>query len=113
MRSAVAFGVLYAVVIFLVRVAQSELAESGTYMVAILSGAPDVNAITLSLARLHHEGSLATDVAGRAVILAAISNGFLKLGLAMFLGSSLFKRSVLTALGAMIATGIVCLFTIL
>ena len=112
LRSAIAFGLMYAAVIVLVRVAQHEMPEGGTYLVAVLSGAPDVNAITLSLARLHEEGALSTEVASRAVILAALSNGLLKLGIASFLGTGVFRRNVLTALGAMLLAGVGCLFVL-
>jgi uncharacterized membrane protein (DUF4010 family) len=113
LRSAITFGLMYAAVIVVVRIAQAEMSESGTYLVAILSGAPDVNAITLSLARLHDEGALSTEVASRAVILAALSNGLLKLGVAAVLGSGIFRKNVLIALGAMLLAGFGCLFTIL
>ena len=105
LKSAMAFGVMYAVVLFVARVAQEEFSEVGIYAVAIISGGPDVNAITLSLAGMAEQGVLATEVAWRAIILGCLSNSLFKIVLVMSLGSSPFRRFALMPIAAMLAVG--------
>jgi uncharacterized membrane protein (DUF4010 family) len=106
LKSAVAFGVMFAVVLFVARVAQDEFSAVGTYAVALISGAPDVNAITLSLAGMAEQGMLATDLAWRAIIVGCISNSLFKIGLVSSLGSPGFRRLALLPLVAMLTAGL-------
>jgi uncharacterized membrane protein (DUF4010 family) len=92
-------------VLFVARVAQEEFSEVGIYAVAIISGGPDVNAITLSLAGMAEQGVLATEVAWRAIILGCLSNSLFKIILVMSLGSSPFRRLALMPIAAMLAVG--------
>lgn len=74
---ALRFAVLLAVILLLVEVGRRELGDVGVYLVAILSGLTDVDAITLSLSRsaLHE---LDAQVAVRGIALAVISNSLIK-----------------------------------
>ena len=100
--SALRIGLLFAVVILGVRLAQLYLPASGVYLVAAIAGATDVDAITLSLAR-ETTGGLDPSIATRAIVLASASNTVVKLGLALFLGDSRLRRVCLAAAVAMLA----------
>ncbi len=106
LSTAITFGLLFAVVLALVQVAQVHLSDRGTYLVAILSGAPDVNAIVLSLAKLHSAGDISGPVATRGILLAAVSNGAVKLFTAVTLGTGRFRIAAGGALLAMSLAGI-------
>jgi uncharacterized membrane protein (DUF4010 family) len=76
--SALIFAALYAGVLMALAAAQHYLGVHGTYAVAVLSGMTDMDAITLSTARLVQLGAanegLPVNTAWRLIVVAAISN---------------------------------------
>ncbi|WP_456409245.1 DUF4010 domain-containing protein [Oceanithermus sp.] len=82
--AALPFGVFYARVKIAVYAAEGWLGSAGVYAVAALSGLQDLDAITMSLARLFTQGSLDGEVALRAILLAALVNNAVKAGLGFF-----------------------------
>ncbi|HHJ13834.1 MAG TPA: MgtC/SapB family protein [Gammaproteobacteria bacterium] len=90
--SAVQFGLLLAIVMLASRAAQQWAGDTGIYLLALASGLADVDAITLSLAQMAH-ADLSPDVAGRAIILAALANTLVKGLLVVFIaGGSMAKH---------------------
>ncbi len=94
LRPALVFGALYALVLLASAAAKDHLGDGGLQAVAAVSGLTDVDAITLSVARLYAAGSLDAPVAGRAVILAASSNLAFKAGLAGVIGNRALLAAV-------------------
>lgn len=92
LRPAILFGLLYAVVLLVVAAAQDLMGDAGLFAAAALSGLTDVDAITLSTARLVSTERLTPDVGWRLVLIAALSNLAFKLLLAGTLGSRAFAR---------------------
>lgn len=95
-KSAVFFGAMYALVLFALAAAKSFFSE-GMYMVAGLSGLVDLDAITLSTARMSAttDPQIAAD-GWRLILVAAIANFASKAALAGILGGSrLFLRVVM------------------
>jgi uncharacterized membrane protein (DUF4010 family) len=86
LSQALQFAAIYVVILVMSDYAVRWLGTSGLYISAVLAGATDVDAITLSISRLHREG-LATGPALVALLLAATSNAVVKLVLATTLGS--------------------------
>ncbi|WXL27462.1 MgtC/SapB family protein [Ectopseudomonas mendocina] len=82
---ALRFALLLAVILFLVEAAQHWLGDVGVYLVALLSGLADVDAITLSLAR-SAQGELSQHVAVQGIFLAVLSNSLVKAGLIALIG---------------------------
>jgi uncharacterized membrane protein (DUF4010 family) len=71
-----------------------------------LAGLADVDAITLSVARLSQEGgSLEISTASRAVILAAMSNTIAKGVLVIVSGSRGLRRAIVPAVILILITG--------
>ena len=103
LRTAVGFGVLYAVVLFLASWLSETVGNSGVYVVALVSGLTDVDAITLSSLRLFGQGKLQAAEAVTAIALGTMSNIGFKLGLVFFMGGPLLARRC--AIG-MIATAV-------
>lgn len=94
LKTALVFGVLYAVVILLVAAANDLLGQGAMYAVAVVSGTTDMDAITLSAARLVEQGTLETEVAWRLILVAALSNLVFKGILAAALGTRALARRV-------------------
>lgn len=109
---AIKFGILYAVILIVAKAAQFYFQEAGLYAAAAVAGLADVDAITLSMAELAGaEGGVATSIAARAVVLAAISNTIVKGGIALSVGSKTLRVALLPPLVVMLLTGgIVALF---
>ena len=91
--SALKFGALYALITLGAKAAIVLLGDRGLYAASLLAGTADVDALTLSAARLHQEG-LAAATAAMAVTLATMTNTAVKAGLAAWLGGGQLGRSV-------------------
>jgi uncharacterized membrane protein (DUF4010 family) len=93
LKSALAFGVLYGLVLLAVAFARSRFGTAGLYAVAGLSGLTDMDAITLSTARLVDGGAVAAGDGWRAILLASFTNLVFKAGVVAVLGTwRLFGR---------------------
>ncbi|MFD1216575.1 MgtC/SapB family protein [Microbulbifer celer] len=99
LKPALLFGALYALVLLAIAAAEEYLGNRGIYVVALISGFTDVDAITLSTANLAAAGSLEVDTAWRAMVIASLANLTFKVGAAGFLGGLSLLRGV-TALFA-------------
>ena len=85
LKQALGFGAFLALVILLGKALQVRFGEIGVLALAAASGMADVDAITLSLARLSQE-DLALHVAVTGVIIAAAVNSLVKGGMALVIG---------------------------
>jgi uncharacterized membrane protein (DUF4010 family) len=56
LTKAAAFGVIFAIILLAVKIAESRFSSQGLYLVSILAGLTDVDAIKLSLANLAKSG---------------------------------------------------------
>ena len=92
-RTALAFGAAYALVLVLAAALNNAFGAEGLYVVALVSGLTDVDAITLSSARLFELGQLQSREATVAVTLALLANLGFKLGIVMVVGGSRLARS--------------------
>lgn len=100
LRAAIAFGLLYAVVLLAVAAARQHLGDAGLFTVAAISGLTDVDAITLSTAQLVNSGDLAAGTAWRAIMVAGVSNLVFKGGTVVVLGSRRLRKPVLSGFAA-------------
>jgi len=82
---ALRFATLLVLILLLVEGARHWLGAMGVYLVALLSGLADVDAITLSLARSAHT-DLSSQVAVHGIFLAALSNSLAKAVLIALIG---------------------------
>lgn len=103
--TALKFGALLTLVMFLVRALRDGFGDAGIYAVAVLSGITDVDAVTLSMSRLASE-DLAANVAERAVVLAVIANTFFKVLLTVFIARGKMARRVAVPLSLTAVAGI-------
>jgi len=106
---ALRFGAILAVVILLARALQEWLGDIGLYVVAAISGATDVDAITLSYARMAGENTT-LGVVATGILIAAVANSALKAGIAVYVGGRGLAITVAVPLLGCIAAGAVGLF---
>lgn len=107
LSTAIKFGLLFAFVLVVVDYAQSLLGPSGVYLASLLTGLTDVDAITLSVTRLADSAQLTSNVAGTAVIIAAIMNTVSKGAISYFSGSPELRRPVIQAFFLMVLAGVI------
>jgi len=106
--TALGFGVLLAVMSVLVPAAKQWLDTSGLYVLSAVSGLADVDAILISLARLHGAGGLSTVATVTALGLATLANMVTKAGIAWTTGGAQVGQSVVLGyLGAMACGAVV------
>ncbi|TDY02928.1 uncharacterized membrane protein (DUF4010 family) [Thiohalophilus thiocyanatoxydans] len=104
-KMALQFGLLLALVMFLAQAFMAWLGDAGIYLVALISGIADVDAITLSLASMARS-DLAPETAVRGIVIAAIANTLFKTALALVIaGRQMLWRLLPVALIACMAGG--------
>lgn len=106
LKTAISFGVLYAVVLVLAAWLQDIAGSRGLYVLALASGLTDVDAITLSSLRMFGMERLSAAQAVTAITLATLSNLAFKAGLVVTIGGGRLARLTLPGFAA-IATGLV------
>lgn len=87
LKTALFFGVVLVLVILLGKAAIHYFGETGLYLLALVSGIADVDAINLTLSRMSMT-DLSPDVTVLAIVIASSSNTLVKAGLAVFAGGS-------------------------
>ncbi|HEY3146971.1 MAG TPA: MgtC/SapB family protein [Dongiaceae bacterium] len=108
LTQAIKFGLLFAMILLLVKIVGA-LQQEGLYLVALLAGLTDVDAITLSMSQ-YARGGGAAQVAVIALVIAALANTAVKAGMAVVIGSPDYRRPILAAtalIGVAGATAIV------
>lgn len=97
LRTALEFGLLFAIVLLVARAAQEYFGAGGIYLASVLAGITRPEAIALSLANQVSQG-LDVTVAVRGVAIAVAVNSVFKAGLGVAFGSRPFGRAVFTTL---------------
>jgi uncharacterized membrane protein (DUF4010 family) len=107
-KPALVFGLLYALVLLGVAFAKDRFGNSGLYAVALVSGLTDMDAITLSTARLAAAFTVETGTAWRAILIAAMANFVFKFAIVATLGVRALAGRVALAFGfALTAAGMI------
>jgi uncharacterized membrane protein (DUF4010 family) len=110
LKSALYFGVLFGAILILAKLSQMYFGDKGTYLVSILGGLPNIDAVTISMAQLSGKG-ISEAVARNAIIFALLSNTFFKLGLASLTGSKILIKHIFIGFGILIsASAIILIF---
>ena len=109
---AIKFGVVYAAVALLVKIATHFDLHGGLLPISFISGLTDTDAIALLMANNRNDASVAPALATRSVILAVMANSVLKGCFALSLGSPRLCRKVALVLGLTIAIGAASLWLV-
>jgi uncharacterized membrane protein (DUF4010 family) len=99
LRVAFQFGLIYAVILLIVKAAIATAGNAGVLVVSGLSGLIDLNALTLSLSQMMATGALDAVTASRGILLAILTATLTNAGISAFFGSSLLRKEVLAVLG--------------
>jgi uncharacterized membrane protein (DUF4010 family) len=113
LSSALKWGLVFVVVLFVAKLAQRLFGESGVYLAGLLAGASDVDAITLSMASLSKSGTIESKVAVTTIMIGAASNTIVKGVMATVIGGRRYGLMVLSAFAGMLfcgALGVVALW---
>lgn len=105
LHTALGFGLLYALVLVGSAWMEDMAGSRGLYIVALVSGLTDVDAITLSSLHLFNLGQLNEHQTVTAIAIAYLANLAFKFGLVVFLGGKGLAKHVSLGFGA-IACGI-------
>ena len=103
LTQATKFGLLFAMILLVVKIVGDLDLPGGLYVVAALAGLTDVDAISLSMAQ-HARGG-ATLVATVAIVIATLANTAVKAGMAASIGSAGYRRLILAAAGLIAVAG--------
>ena len=109
LRIAIAFGALYAVIKLAVATTHHYFQDSALYAVAALSGLTDMDAITLSTAKLVEQEQLSSTLGWQLIFTAALANLAFKAGIALVLGHRQFALRSLLIFGGAILGGVAIL----
>lgn len=107
--STLTFALVFVVILLVSHGATHYFADAGVYASAALAGLADVDAISLSIARLYEQNNLGQGPALRGLAIAATSNTLSKIGLAAALGSRALAARVALGLALGIVAGAVAL----
>ena len=102
---ALKFGLLFALILALVKIGEVYFSSRGVYIVSFLSGVADVDAITISLSQLS-KGSLPLETARNGILIAVLTNVAAKGGIAYWFGSKEFRKRVSLFFGVLILLGV-------
>jgi uncharacterized membrane protein (DUF4010 family) len=107
--AAARFGLVFALVLVVVKLTERYAPAEGLYVVASVAGLTDVDAITLSMAEFAGQsGDLVT--AAAAIAIAAISNTLVKCGMVVVLGSRPPRLRLALATTAVVAVGLAAIW---
>jgi uncharacterized membrane protein (DUF4010 family) len=105
LRAALEMAALFQVVLVLVHLVRERFGAGGLLVSGFVLGLADVDALTVSMAKTAASGAPVTEAAP-AVVLGAIANTLLKLGIAAIVGAPAFRwRVVVALLGMAVAAG--------
>jgi uncharacterized membrane protein (DUF4010 family) len=103
--SAVKFAAFFALVLLAAKAATTYFGTGATYLMGVLAGTTDVDAITLSMTRLAQTGSIGTPVAVTTILLGVASNTLVKAGMTAFAGGWAFGRRIVLVFSGLLVLG--------
>jgi uncharacterized membrane protein (DUF4010 family) len=93
--SAIKFGLVFAVVMFVSKAGYHYFGSSGIYVTGVLAGLVDLDAFTISAAHLAQESILAPNTANASILLACATNTLVKGGIAVVLGGRPLSKVII------------------
>jgi uncharacterized membrane protein (DUF4010 family) len=97
--AALRFGLLLAAILFLTRALLDIMGDRGVYLMAVVAGFADVDAITLSLGRMSL-GDIGPELAAAGIVIAGVSNTSVKIAMSLAIAGRRLLWPVALPLGA-------------
>jgi uncharacterized membrane protein (DUF4010 family) len=91
---AIRFGVLLSLIMLLSKGLQQYFGDAGLYVLSVLSGIADVDAISLSFARMHFNEEVLLNTTITGIVLASATNSIVKGALAIGIGGANYGLKV-------------------
>lgn len=110
LKSALIFGLLYALILLAVATAKDYFGQGGLYLVAFISGLTDMDAITLSLSQSLNQGTVGSEITWKLILVAVLANLAFKGGIAVILGPPKLSKYVWIVFAMSITFGIILIF---
>ena len=107
--TALKFALLFAAVQWLVKYASIQFGDNGFYLAGAISGITDVDAITLSMAKIEKAGGSAR-LAIQTILITALSNTLAKFFIVIVLGSIELRKTALWGFFAIFISGFAYFF---
>ncbi|HET9430822.1 MAG TPA: MgtC/SapB family protein, partial [Chitinophagaceae bacterium] len=109
LKNALIFALLYGAISFISAAVKDNFGDKGLYLVSLVSGLTDLDAITLSTAKMSEQNSIEQDLGWRLIMVALMANLAFKGAMAWIIGKQFLGRIVLLLFGILIAGGAVIL----
>jgi uncharacterized membrane protein (DUF4010 family) len=103
--TAIKFALFYAGIQWLVKFSSEKFGDNGTYVAGALSGITDVDAITLSMAKMATDNSSAL-LAINTILIAALSNTIVKFIIVLSLGSMDLRKTAIIGFSSIFFAGV-------
>jgi uncharacterized membrane protein (DUF4010 family) len=106
LKGALIFAVLYGVISFISAAVKDNFGDQALYIVSVVSGLTDLDAITLSTAKMTEQKNIEAALGWRLILVATLSNLVFKGGMALVMGNRQLGRLVGFLFGILIITGV-------
>jgi uncharacterized membrane protein (DUF4010 family) len=111
LKSALVFGLIYTLILLMVSYSKDRFGDEGILISSAISGITDIDAITISVSRLVGK-SIELHIAQYAILIAAVCNTIVKMGIGIWAGSVELRKKVILGysiifISALIAMGII------
>ncbi|HEV7782758.1 MAG TPA: MgtC/SapB family protein [Chitinophagaceae bacterium] len=110
LKGAILFALLYALISFISALAKDKFGKEALYVVSVISGLTDLDAVTLSTAKMTEQKTIEASLGWRLIMVAALSNLVFKAGIAMVIGNRRLGRTVAILFGLLIGCGLAIIF---
>lgn len=104
LREALKLAAAFALVLFASKAIMTYLGTGASWLAGVVGGIADVDAITISMAKLA-QGGLSPWLATTTIVVGAATNTIVKAGLALAIGGIAFGKRVALSLAAVLAAG--------
>ncbi len=105
LKTAIQFALLFAGIQWLVQFCNERFGDNGTYLAGAISGITDVDAITLSMAKMSI-GNEQSNLYINTILIAALANTLVKFLIVMIIGSVQLRKIAFIGFASIFATGL-------
>lgn len=109
-KTALIFAILYAGILLAIAFVKDKFSEVGLYIVAVISGLTDMDAITLSLSSMMNDDKINATSGWSLILLAALSNLIFKGGIVATVGNKGLLKIIVPSFGATLVAGALVLW---
>lgn len=110
LKSALIFALLYGGISFISAVVKDKFGNDALYAVSVISGLTDLDAITLSTAKMTEQKSIDAALGWRLILVATISNLVFKAIMTIVMGNRNLARIIGFLFGILIIVGLLIIF---